>query len=153
MNLIGRELIVVRNHQNVNIAALVLLAARKRAEDQGDGDPPPGRGERAAQPLPHADSADDDLLERLEDRRIAVGPKKPLPVAAENSAVSQQFQLPLHRTGPPAGPADDFAQVKRFIRPQEHQRQNRLPRASEENVAEFEGRNHIECNRTYLGCT
>ncbi len=65
---IRRELIVARDHQDINVAAFMLLAAGKRTENKRGGDLV-GDGLQCAQNLiAQPNGADDDLLERLENR-------------------------------------------------------------------------------------
>lgn len=63
VDLLRRELIVLRDDQYVHITSLVLLAARKRTENEGDGNVATDAVQHVAQAVAQADGADDDLLQ------------------------------------------------------------------------------------------
>ena len=68
--------------------------------------------EESAKTLAEANCANDQLFERLVNGRSGVRLEESVPVAAENAALSQQFELPLHRSRPAARAPNDLTQVE-----------------------------------------
>jgi hypothetical protein len=75
------------------------------------------RRQRRAKAAGQADSADDDLAERLVDNRVAVHPIEPVSVAADDAARLQQRKFAMDRSDAATRAPDDLAEVERFVRP------------------------------------
>jgi len=152
IDLLDAQPIIPCDHQHVDIAGFVLLAAGKRAKDKRDHHFCGHAAQRSPQSIPQTNGANDDLFQRLINRRIRIRLIETLPVPAKDAAIRQQFQFPLHRPSSPAAAANDLPQIKRLPRPQKHHRQNRLAGAAKKNRPGIPQRNHIADDCTYFGC-
>jgi hypothetical protein len=110
---------VPRDHHQVQITGLALLAAREGTECEGHDNAILDRPQRLPQSIAHAHRSHDHLLKRLVDRRIRIRSEEAILLAPHNSARCELPQLSLNRADSASGSPDDFSEVKRLVWPRE----------------------------------